>query len=335
MDKNEAEGLLNKIKKEYQVYAPVQKSQGCFINRIEDALQVDYSGSIPLDSWKFLFFPPQEALFDENFKEPETSYPKICAWGMNVLDLKALGLFDLVFEGDPYYQKRRQNILTVGLSVGAPSQENFEDFQLFSLKLEEDVLEHVPFDIFLETMQDKKILVYSGSAKGRQVLEKNKISDYVNIQFAGLIAEEGQDQRMLELKEKMTKGYEHKVWDELDKICLACGKCSIVCPTCFCYNLEDEMADSDKSQRLKKWGNCFYPEFTEIAGGFDFTASVKRKILFWYEHKFVRIPEQYKVPGCVSCLRCFKVCPVAINIIKVLKNLDKKKNEKPLSPTGS
>ncbi|MBU1130939.1 4Fe-4S dicluster domain-containing protein [Patescibacteria group bacterium] len=323
MIQKDIDSLLQKIKKEYQVFAPIRKKGASFIEKIENGKTVDYSGAIPFDSWKFLFFPTQEILLNENFKEPKVNYPKICAWGMNVLDLKALGLLDLVFEDDPYYQKRRQNTLAVGLSAGAPSRENFEDFKIFSLNLEENVLEHVPFDIFLEKMKDGKFLIYSGSQKGQRILEKNKIRDYENIQFAGLIQEEGPDKRMLELQQKMKKSFNNKVWDELDKICLACGKCSIVCPTCFCYDISDEVLAKNEVKRLRKWGNCFYPEFTEIAGGFDFTDTVKKKIHFWYEHKFVRIPKEYKVPGCVSCMRCFKVCPVAINIIEVLKKLDK------------
>lgn len=335
MTQREVDKLLKKIKKEYQVFAPVEKESGSFIERIESIKEIDYSGKIPHDPWKFLFFPPQETLFDENFKEPKASYQKICAWGMNVLDLKALGLLDLVFEDDPYYQRRRLNTLVVGLSVGVPNKEDFEDFKLFSMKLEEDVLEHIPFDIFLEKMKDGKFLIYSGSKQGQRILEKNSVREYENVQFAGLIPEEGPDKRMLELQKKMEQDYCHKIWDKLNKICLACGKCTIVCPTCFCYDLEDQMASSGRVNRQRNWGNCFYPEFTEIAGGFDFTGTVKDKIHFWYEHKFLRIPKEYKVPGCVSCMRCFKVCPVGINIIKVLKNLDRKPNEKPLPATGS
>jgi len=328
MTKNEVNKFLVKIKKEYQVFAPVEKEGKSYIERIEGIKEVDYTGRIPQEPWKFLFYPPKEILLDEKFNEPKVNYPKICAWGMNVLDLKALGLYDLVFDDDPYYQKRRQNTLVVGLSCGAPNRENFAEFKLFSLNLEENILEHVPFDIFLEMMRDGNFLIFSGSKLGQKILEKNKINNYENIQFAGLIPEEGPDKRMLQLQQKVAKSYNHKVWDELHKICLACGKCSMICPTCFCYDIEDEVTDQNKIKRKRNWGNCFYPEFTEIAGGFDFTGTVKKKIQFWYEHKFVRIPKEYQVPGCVSCLRCFKVCPVGINITEVLKKLEKSSKTK-------
>ncbi len=30
------------------------------------------------------------------------------------------------------------------------------------------------------------------------------------------------------------------VWEELGKKCLCCGSCSMVCPTCACFNVMDE-----------------------------------------------------------------------------------------------
>lgn len=311
------ENLLKKIQKEYQIYSPLQDDKELFVQKIEDVREIDYSGKIPLNSWKHLFFPPCEKLFDyqKNFKKAKTDYPRVCAFNMTVLDLKALGLYDLVFEDDPYFQERRRQILVCGLSVGAPNQENFADFKLFSLKLEEDILEHLPFDIFLEKSKSGDFRVYAGSEKGQSILEKNKVKDYENVQFAGLIPEEGPDQKMLELEKVVKKSKSHKLWDEIDKICLACGKCSMVCPTCFCFDTEDEAQEKSVNRR-RVWGNCFYPEFTEIAGKQNYTETVKKKIQFWYEHKFVRIPAEYKVPGCVSCNRCSQVCPVGIDIGK-------------------
>ena len=51
--------------------------------------------------------------------------------------------------------------------------------------------------------------------------------------------------------------------------------------------------------------------------------TVKKKIYFWYVHKFVRIPKEYKLPGCVSCGRCVKACPVGIDIFRNIAKLGK------------
>jgi hypothetical protein len=80
MKQNEIDNLLKKIKNDYKVFGPVKKNGQSYIERINEPKAVDYSGDIPLDPWKFLFFPVQETLLDENFKEPKANYPKICAW---------------------------------------------------------------------------------------------------------------------------------------------------------------------------------------------------------------------------------------------------------------
>ena len=128
---------------------------------------------------------------------------------------------------------------------------------------------------------------------------------------------------MQELEKVFKNSANHKLWDELEKICIACGKCSLVCPTCFCFDTRDAPKEKSISRR-RVWGNCFYPEFTAIAGGQDYTDTVKKKIQFWYEHKFVRIPAEYRIPGCVSCNRCTKVCPVGIDIVKNINRLKRK-----------
>jgi len=38
----------------------------------------------------------------------------------------------------------------------------------------------------------------------------------------------------------MTINYGSNIWDTLGERCLACGSCTNVCPTCFCFDVQDE-----------------------------------------------------------------------------------------------
>ncbi len=326
MLKKDIDKLAIYIAKQYDIYAPVLSKDELIVKGVNNIEDIDYSSRIPDNTFKQLFLPDQEELFswkkDKLIKPDLSKVRGKAAYGMNVLDLKALGLFDLVFTKDPYYLAKRENGLVVGISSGAPA--DYEEHKIFSMDKEENVLEHVPFDIFLEKNKEGEFKVYSGSAKGRKVLRDAGIDVFENIQFAGLIQEEGPDQRMLKLM-PIVKGSENNpVWDEIAKICTACGKCSTACPTCFCFDLLDEAGADNTVSKKRVWGNCFYPEFSQVAGGKRFVDTVKQKLFFWYEHKFSRTPAEYKVPGCVSCMRCFKVCPVGINIVEVLNKLEKK-----------
>ncbi len=336
MIKNETvlKKLINNWLNDYFIFSPQKKGDVLKIKEVVDFYDIDWSGKLTEDPWKKFFLPAREKLFEidkknNQLKETIGQQPKIMCLGMNIVDLKALMLFDLVFGNDVYYQNRRDNTVVVGYSSDWPSE--YKKFKVFSYNFEEDVLEHIHFDIFISGVKGNKIIFYSGSQLGRSILETAGIKDFKNVKFAGAIPEAGPDKRMLAIKEKIEKSDDHSLWDQLGKTCIACGKCSIACPTCFCFDFEDKM-NPDNSRRDRVWGNCFYNDFSLVAGGHKELDSVKNKIYFWYLHKFLRIPHEYSIPGCVSCGRCTKVCPVGIdiakNINKLMKiNLAKKKND--------
>ena len=119
------------------------------------------------------------------------------------------------------------------------------------------------------------------------------------------------------MKNSKMQGKYKKIWDELGQRCVECGKCTIVCPTCFCFRFEDESS----GKRTRVPDSCFYKDFSEVAGNHKFLSSTAQRIYFWYYHKFVRIPEEYNLPGCVECNRCTKNCPVGIDIKKTLSKI--------------
>ncbi len=244
--------------------------------------------------------------------------PPLACVHINILDLKALTLFEQVFSRYPHYQARRRSMVLVGFSADWPN--DYKKNKVFSHNFEEDVLEHVVFDIFFAKLKNKRIKVYSGSEKGQILLEQLEVKDYEHVEFAGPVSESGPDKRMLQIKEKMEKSSKKSLWFNLNKICLACGKCSINCPTCFCFDFFDTL-DPSNAGRNRCWTSCFFNDFSLVAGGQKELDTVREKIHFWYTHKFVRIPHEYGIPGCVSCGRCTRTCPVGINISKNISKL--------------
>jgi ferredoxin len=313
--------FIKNIQDEFEVFGPVFDlgRDEVLIKKIEDPAVVDLTGRVTLYSFKKFFLQFSEELFyysKEGHSKIKTKEKPLAVFGMNIWDLRALGMMDLIFKKDFYYQKRRQNNLVIGFSDVVIEGGNYD---FFTEKFEENILEHLNFDIFIEKQGDK-FEFFSGSTLGQKTLEKYGITEYEHVQFAGYIMEEGKDKRMLTLQEKVKNSADSEVWKELGERCYACGKCTSVCPTCYCFDFED-VVGPEGSKKVRKLTSCFHPEFSQIAGNHKFLDSISKRIYYWYYHKFVMIPEKYSVPGCVSCLRCSKTCPAGIDIRKVLASL--------------
>lgn len=325
MEKTEVNDFLDKLLTNYLFYAPKKREGKIKVSLIQTKDEIDWGGELPSNSFKVLFLPTIEELgnfYKNKFSTNNiTPKPKV-AWGLNILDLQAFTLFEHVFEKDVYYQKRRQNTIVVGFSNGIEA--DFRKYKAFHQTFEEDILEHLCFDVFIERQKDGIFLFFAGSDKGQELLETNGVDDFENIEFAGLVSEKGMNPRLILNRGAVAVSENDPMWDELAQICLSCGKCSIVCPTCFCFDNFDEPS-ADLITKKRRWTSCFYAEFSETTGEGKELDSVKKRLYFWYYHKFVRIPDEFSYFGCVSCGRCTKVCPVGINIQNNLMRLQKSK----------
>jgi ferredoxin len=112
------------------------------------------------------------------------------------------------------------------------------------------------------------------------------------------------------------------LWEELGERCLACAACTNVCPTCFCFDVKDEIElDLKTGQRVRVWDSCQLDEFATVAGGHNFRQSraLRQRHRFMRKGKYILDAHQYL--GCVGCGRCARACLVDITPVGVFNEL--------------
>jgi sulfhydrogenase subunit beta (sulfur reductase) len=313
-----------------EVHAPVATDGSVSFQRLQswpDA-QLKYTRTI-LPPKKY-FLPPHEALFEytENGYTPckEGLDPRIVLFGVHACDVYALNVLDKVFqEGvftDPYYRARRKNVAVIGIDC-------IPDEHCFCESMRADLVEK-GFDLFLYDIGDD-YLVLVGTALGddmvlaasglfqpvtRADVEEYKRRSQTVREAQSTVAEIGDLPQIFEME------YHSDLWQELGRKCLACGSCTMVCPTCYCYDVVDELKlGCTAGTRCRQWDSCLFSNHAVVAGGENFRENQADRIKFRFYHKQRGFVAEYGHPSCVGCGRCTVVCPVGIDVVEVINRL--------------
>lgn len=102
-------------------------------------------------------------------------------------------------------------------------------------------------------------------------------------------------------------------WVDQSLRCVGCGACAFVCPTCSCFDIQDER-DRRGGFRLRIWDSCGLAQFTLHASGHNPRSRQAERWRQRVMHKFSYQPQRLGVTGCVGCGRCSRACPVDMNL---------------------
>jgi ferredoxin len=105
------------------------------------------------------------------------------------------------------------------------------------------------------------------------------------------------------------------VWKMIEPACIGCGICTFICPTCHCFEIQDEGA-----LRVRFWDYCTGAEFTRASAHQPRPlqyARYRQRVM----HKFSYYPRRFGTIGCVGCGRCVSECPQNIDIREDIQKL--------------
>ncbi|MBU1694822.1 MAG: 4Fe-4S dicluster domain-containing protein [Verrucomicrobia bacterium] len=292
-------------------------------------LRLDYD--VAVTAPKAFLQPPCETLlrFGARGYESVLDTEPFVLFGVHPYDAVGILQMDTVFaEGQPdiHYLTRRAQATLVVCDVQNASP------NVFAGCMNTAVLEEGG-DVLLTRINDD-YLVEGRSAKGEalmKALASEPEAEAGDLQFRKMVWDHNRQLlRRHELKVKpedlpamLDKSYDHPVWEEKSKRCFSCGSCNLVCPTCYCFNVrEDVRWDLQNGERVRTWDGCMLTEFALVAGGHNF----RRKKAERYRHRYYRkgkyLYDQHRQIACVGCGRCIGACVAKIaNPVEVYNRL--------------
>jgi sulfhydrogenase subunit beta (sulfur reductase) len=275
---------------------------------------------------KPLLFPPREVLWRSvrdggglRFEAPEPAATAFAVIGVRACDLAALALLDAHFLGgpapDPGYAARRRGLFLVGVDCAraAPT--------CFCVSTGDGPMLTGGYDIGLSEL-DEGLLVWPGTDAGRAIVDRlpleRALPDLLaEAAEAGNRAAATQRRRLpsRHLARALFLKLDHARWRQAGARCLACGNCTAVCPTCFCYGTGTEPALADASAaQVRRWDSCFSAEHSLLHGR-PLRPDPATRYRQWLTHKLGGWHTQYGRSGCVGCGRCITWCPAGIDLV--------------------
>lgn len=322
---------LKELKKSFELVGPVTQGEQCNFAPLSEN-DPDFSFQNTRISPKGLVQPASERMFQFTLnpedpeahilkEEPKKEPPRFLA-GVRPCDARA---FDLVrinfitpeFE-DPWWKQGRERLILMGLGCNRPCS------TCFCTSVGGGPFDTAGMDLLMTDLGNR-YLIQGCTEKGEGLLKT----------FPGKSASEQDRKQAAQIKTHAEEMISSKVptdhlkdqplldlfnapfWDEVQFACINCGTCTYLCPTCWCFDIQDEVQGTE-GIRMRNWDSCMYPLFTLHGSGHNPRGEKVQRVRQRFMHKFKYYVDKYENGvACVGCGRCVQFCPVNIDIRQV------------------
>lgn len=332
------ESFVGSMMKSTKVIGPVAKKQKFIFAELTSAKDLRLDHDVTILPAKKVVFPTRQALvkFTGNKVESCIDPQDQVLFGVHFYEVKAFDQLDKLFkeghEDRNYLANREHTTIVVGniqnvspraffASVGKESQPHGHDawitkvnggyvFQTFTAK-GEALVKHASMN----------------PASDAQVAEAKSANDGVLKKCQEELKYSSKD-----VSEKVRAAFEDEnMWKELAHDCFSCGSCNIVCPTCYCFDVQDTWnLDQTSGVRARTWDGCLLDDFAKVSLGGGHHENFREHRHQRYRHRVMRkatyLNTKLGSPACVGCGRCSVACvPDIADPVKIVDTIMKKK----------
>lgn len=336
IDKGQFERFVNGLIAQNQTFGPREADRDRHGNpvyrfeEVRDFREMDLDYTLSTSSVKNFFLPFREELsryrFDGDDWEQEIAYrihPRVLV-GLRPCDINGLNKLDNIFANgafpSPYYVARRRNTFIIGMD-----HDPLPD--CFCESLGQHVVRH-GFNLFCSDLGDRYYLSIR-SSKAFKFLKNVEVRD----------PSDADDHALMERRKRLREGFRARVdvtglpqfldiefdspvWKKWGAKCLGCGTCAMVCPSCYCYTIEEHIGvDLASSVKERIQYSCNLVDFAEVAGGHNFRPLREDRLKYRYYHHYRGFAENHDEQICVGCNRCGRACLAGINPRGVINDL--------------
>lgn len=314
--KQDLDRLVKTLGREWDIHAPVKKQGVTNFEKVKDAgdIVLHEHSYLPL---KRMFFRPRETLFRFDrgkLSVPENKERKKIILGAKRCDLNSIMRQDIMFLGetnDVYYKNQRENTLLIGYQCKSA----FDKYCFCGSLDLEDCQDLMLYD------RGPVFLVEATSDKGESFAKK-----YMKF-FTETDSEPTNEEKIIKNADRLRKKdishlYDSGKWKEGVDQCLSCAACVLLCPSCYCFDIEDENDMNLKSgRRVRNHSSCQLKSFTKVADGHIFRESREDRFKHRIFHQLQWFRERHGMNLCTGCGRCIRFCPTRIDFVEMINRM--------------
>ena len=325
---------LRGLSKDYKIFVPVRDGDFSVFQPLEKETEPDFDYQNTRLSPKGLVYPQSERMFEYSLdeKDPESNilkeapkdYNPQAIVGIRPCDAHAFQLVKRNFDNpeypDPWWVRRFESTTVVGLGCNDPCS------TCFCTAMGGGPFDETGLDVLLYDLGET-YLARGLTEKGETFLSKaqdgEKADEKAVKRAAALSAKaaEGmpEPKELDPIREKTINDlFDAPFWEDVAFACLNCGTCTFLCPTCWCFDIQDEV-QGKQGDRIRNWDSCMFPLFTLHGSGHNPRDKKFQRVRQRFMHKLKYFVDRYGDGfHCTGCGRCVQFCPVNIDIREVL-----------------